>query len=83
MALLHDVPHVIFLNNHVPRKWQDPNNFALAQGVTRYPNSKLIDWNGTSGSHPEWFWSDGIHLRPDGAKVYTNLIAEFLAQAEQ
>lgn len=83
MAILRNVPHVIFLNNHVPRKWQESNNLALAQGVTRYPNAKLLDWNGTSASHPDWFWSDGIHLRPDGASVYTNLIAEVLAQTAE
>lgn len=83
MAILRDVPHVIFLNNHVPRKWQEPNNLALAQGVMRYPNAKLVDWNGTSASHPEWFWADGIHLRPDGASVYTNLIAQVLAETAE
>lgn len=83
MTVLHDVPHVIFLTNKVPRKWQGPNNKVLAEGVARYPNARLIDWNGASAMHPEWFWSDGIHLRPDGASVYANLIAEVIAVEEK
>jgi lysophospholipase L1-like esterase len=83
MTLLRDVPRVIFLTNKVPRKWQEPNNNALSEGVKRYPNALLVDWNGTSVSHPEWFWKDGIHLRPEGAKVYASLIAEIVSQTSQ
>lgn len=83
MTLLHDVHRVVFLTNKVPRKWQEPNNSALQEGVKRYSNALLIDWNGTSVSHPEWFWQDGIHLRPEGAKVYANLIAGVVAQSSQ
>lgn len=75
MALLKDVRRVVFVNDKVPRKWQEPNNTALSEGVKRYPNTVLVDWNAASISHPEWFWSDGIHLRPEGAAVYASLIA--------
>lgn len=83
MTVLRDVPRVVFLTNKVPRKWQDPNNNALAEGVGRYPNALLVDWNGTSALHPEWFWKDGIHLRPEGARVYANLIARIVDQQIQ
>lgn len=83
MTLLRDVRHVIFLTNKVPRKWQEPNNHALAEGVEKYANATLVDWNGTSATHPEWFWKDGIHLNPDGARVYANLIAEVITREEQ
>lgn len=82
MTLLRDVPQVIFLTNKVPRKWQTPNNIALAEGVAKYSNATLVDWNGASSTHPEWFWQDGIHLNPDGARVYANLIAQVIAQAQ-
>jgi peptidoglycan/LPS O-acetylase OafA/YrhL len=80
MAVLSDVPHVIFLTTRVPRTWETPNNNALEEGVKRYPNATLIDWYTFSQDHPEWFWKDGIHLRPEGAKVYANLIATTIAQ---
>lgn len=82
MTVLKDVPHVIFLTTKVPRKWQEPNNNALVEGVKRYPNAVLVDWNSVSSAHPEWFWKDGIHLRPDGAQVYANLIAETISQTQ-
>lgn len=83
MTILKDVPRVVFLTNKVPRKWQGPNNTALVEGVERYPNAVLVDWNTVSSSHPEWFWSDGIHLRPEGAEVYTSMIADVVYKAYQ
>jgi len=78
MQLLQEVPRVVFLTNKVPRKWQAPNNKALTDGVHRYPNASLLDWRAGSAAHPEWFWQDGIHLRPEGAKIYATLIATTL-----
>ena len=75
MRLLQDVPRVVFLTTKVPRTWQEPNNTALADGVRRYPNARLVDWHTQGTAHPEWFWKDGIHLRPEGAKMYAHLIA--------
>lgn len=80
MTVLEDVPRVIFVNTKVPRKWQEPNNTALSQGVRRYPNAQLLDWNAASNQHAEWFWQDGIHLRPEGALVYANLVAQVINQ---
>lgn len=82
MAVLSEVERVVFLTDKVPRKWQEPNNNALIEGVKRYPNAVLIDWNAFSAAHPEWFWSDGIHLRPEGAEVYASLIANALTQGQ-
>lgn len=80
MSVLADTSRVIFLTTKVPRKWQDTNNATLIQGAESHPNALIVDWNGQSASHPEWFWKDGIHLRPEGAKFYTDLIAATLEQ---
>ncbi len=80
MSVLADTPRVIFLTTKVPRKWQDANNDALTQGAKTFSNVQVIDWNGASASHPEWFWKDGIHLRPEGAQFYANLITAALEQ---
>jgi hypothetical protein len=34
----------------------------------------LVDWHGTSAGHPEYFW-DGIHLTPQGARAYADVIS--------
>ena len=69
---------VIVLTVRVPgRRWQDPNNAVIVEGVARWPNAKLIDWKGLSeGQPPEVFYDDQIHLRPPGALYYSALIAE-------
>ncbi len=67
---------VIFINVKVPRPWQATNNHVIAEGVARYPNATLVDWFGVSADHPDLFWQDGIHLRPEGAQLYTRLVAD-------
>ncbi len=69
---------VVFLTVKVPgRRWEDPNNQVLVDGVGRWPNARLIDWKGLSEGQPaEWFYDDQIHLRAEGALYYSSLIAE-------
>ncbi|HEX2912574.1 MAG TPA: acyltransferase family protein [Chloroflexia bacterium] len=78
MQTLSGVRKVVFVNVKVPRRWEEPNNNVIAGGVSRYSNTVLVDWRGTSINHPEFFWDDGIHLRPDGQRVYTSLVASYL-----
>jgi len=67
MNVLSGASKVIFVNVHVDRPWQDPNNLVLAQGVARYKNTELVDWNALATANPEWFGSDGTHLAINGA----------------
>lgn len=78
MALLGEVRRVVVVNVRVPRPWAQANNDVLAEGVKRYPNAVLVDWAAASGGHPEYFWKDGVHLRPAGMEVYARLIADAL-----
>ncbi len=72
--ILSAVPKVIFINNKVPRMWEDPNNQVIAAGAATMPNAVLIDWKAEGDAHPEFFYSDGMHLKPDGAAYYAGLI---------
>jgi lysophospholipase L1-like esterase len=38
----------------------------------------LLDWHGYGGAHPEFFYDDGIHLRPEGADAYARFVAQAL-----
>jgi peptidoglycan/LPS O-acetylase OafA/YrhL len=78
MRILSGVNKVVFVNLKVPRSWQDPNNEVIAEGVKRYPNAVLVDWYSASVNHPEYFYSDGYHLRPRAQKVYADLVASAL-----
>jgi lysophospholipase L1-like esterase len=76
MEVLKDRKRVVFLNLKVPRRWEQGDNDVLASTVARFPNAVLIDWHTIGGSHPEYFYEDGIHLRPDGARAYAELIRQ-------
>jgi peptidoglycan/LPS O-acetylase OafA/YrhL/lysophospholipase L1-like esterase len=75
MAELADVDRVVFLTVRVPRGWEAPNNELLFQEVARYPNALLLDWRALSEGHAEWFYGDGMHLRPDGRQAYAFWVA--------
>jgi len=78
MAPLSGMQKVVFVNCKVPRRWEAPNNEVIANGVARYPNTVLVDWYSASVNHPEYFYDDGMHLRPPGAQAYAQLIASYL-----
>ncbi len=65
---------ILFVNLKVPRWWEDPNNEVIEDGVERHPNAILVDWHAEAQAFPDIFWDDGIHLRPDGALFYVDLI---------
>ena len=79
MGVLTDVRKVVIVNSKVPRPWEQTNNDVLADGVRRYPDKAvLVDWHAASAGRPELFVEDGIHLQPEGQRVYADLIAAHL-----
>ena len=79
MWVLSDVRKVVIVNLKVPRPWEQPNNYMIAEGVRRYPDKAvLVDWHAASAGRPELFVEDGIHLQPEGQRVYADLIAAHL-----
>ena len=80
MTFLADRKLVIVVNVSVPRPWESAVNQMLAANIGRFPNAVLIDWHASSDGHPEYFWDDHVHLRPDGAGEYAALIAGLIAK---
>jgi len=79
MGELTDVPKVLIVNLKVPRPWEQSNNEMLAEGVQRYSDKAvLVDWHAASAGRPELFVEDGIHLQPEGQRIYADLIAAHL-----
>jgi lysophospholipase L1-like esterase len=79
MHILSGVDKVVFVNVKVPRSWEETNNEVISEGVERYPNAVMVDWYAASANRPEYFYSDGYHLRPKAQKVYADLLASHLA----
>ena len=75
MQILKNTKRVVIINAKVPRPWEEEVNQVLGDGVKQYKNSVLVDWHRAGGDHPEWFYDDGLHLRPDGATAYAELVA--------
>jgi hypothetical protein len=86
MGVLEGVRKVLVVNLTVPPNVADPvavpNDAVLAEGVRRYPDKAfLVDWYSASAGHPEYFW-DGIHLTPQGARAYADLISSHVGDPE-
>jgi peptidoglycan/LPS O-acetylase OafA/YrhL len=78
MRVLSGVDKVVFVNVKVPRSWEETNNEVISEGIERYPNAVMVDWYAASANHPEYFYSDGYHLRPRAQKVYADLLSSHL-----
>lgn len=78
MSPLKDARLVLVVNLRVPRFWEASNNQVLAEGVKRYPNAVLIDWNGYTRANPGLVGGDGIHLGARSARAYTSLMVDAL-----
>jgi hypothetical protein len=82
MNILQGASRVVFVNVHVDRAWQDPNNAVLAQGAARYPRAVIADWASLAAANPDWFGADGTHLAINGtgASALASLITTTLVQ---
>jgi hypothetical protein len=75
MARLHDVPRVFWVNMRQFRSWVPAANHEIAAATTRFPNLRLIDWDGRSTLDPFTVYSDGVHLPPYGRAVMAEVVA--------
>ena len=78
MTELRDTRQVIWVR---PRRWTSGMyvwNDALSAAYERHDNLELADWPGTVFGHPEYLYSDGIHLRPAGQWAMARLLDDHI-----
>ncbi|NCZ92746.1 MAG: acetyltransferase, partial [Actinobacteria bacterium] len=46
----------------------------------RYGNVTVLDWYTIAEQHPEYLYSDKIHLNPEGQAVYADLIMQAIGK---
>ncbi len=63
-----------FINDRAPRSWCAANNQLLSDFAANHENVGVIDWYGDSEGHNDWFWDDGIHLRPEATQQFADLV---------
>jgi hypothetical protein len=73
---LSDVENVVVLTVLAPGKnWIAPNNEKILALPARFPNVKILYWDGLAADCPgACFYGDGIHLAQAGQDYYTDLI---------
>jgi hypothetical protein len=75
MGILANVRKVVILTAKAPRPWEEQVNDTLVTEARKYKNAVIIDWHTIGGAHPEFFYDDAIHLTPEGAAFYAQLVA--------
>ena len=83
MDCLEGAEQIVLLNSRVPKPWESVVNETLAKVVSSYPNARLVDWHGISKGHDEYFYQDGVHLKPAGAEAYCKMIVEALSSDQK
>ena len=83
MNTLSDVQFVLVLTIRANRSWTAGNNEllrSLAQSGPNYRNNVIVvDWEQLSNECPgDCFANDGIHLRPDGVRFYSQQVFDVL-----
>jgi peptidoglycan/LPS O-acetylase OafA/YrhL/lysophospholipase L1-like esterase len=81
MEVLSDRSLILFLTVKSDKtKICENVNATLAELVKEVPNARILDWKTLADEHPEYFYSDRTHLRPDGAKFYAATVFRSIAQ---
>lgn len=74
IAAVDGTKKVYLVTCRCPDAWQDNNNEVLRNVAAAHDNVEVIDWHAESEGHDDWFWSDGQHVRPEGAKAYVMML---------
>lgn len=72
--LANHVERAIFMNVHRPIGWEDYVNRKFEEGVRRWPQAELIDWDAIAHSEQGWFIDDQTHLSYRGSEAYVEAI---------
>jgi peptidoglycan/LPS O-acetylase OafA/YrhL/lysophospholipase L1-like esterase len=68
--------HIVLVNTRVPRPWQDSVNNTISQVAATMNNVVVVNWYSISATHLNFFEPDGVHLDPQGARFYAELLAK-------
>jgi peptidoglycan/LPS O-acetylase OafA/YrhL len=78
LTSLGPMTKIVLVNTRVPQPWEQPVNQTIAAVAQSHPNVTVVDWYDDSANNPQYFYPDGIHLNPTGAKYYASLIVQAL-----
>ncbi len=67
---------IVLVNTRVPRPWQQQVNDTITAVARSFPNATVVNWYADSAPYPQYFYPDGVHLDPTGARYYASLLAQ-------
>lgn len=76
LASLGPMRRIVLVNTRVPRPWEQPVNATIDAVAQITPHARLVDWYDASATTPQYFYPDGVHLDPAGARFYASLLAQ-------
>lgn len=75
---LSEAEQVLLVTTRLPKNWQDTVNANIKEVAGEYSNTEIVDWYAASEGKKEYFYKDGVHLKPEGCKFYTSLLIDAL-----
>ena len=79
MAILADVPIVVFVTGKADRVWIPGNNEKIRALPSVHPNVTVIDWEVLGPQcEGDCFYDDDIHLNGNGQRYYADLVSRVL-----
>ncbi|MED1666983.1 hypothetical protein [Brevibacillus laterosporus] len=80
LTSLSEAEKVLLVTTRVPKGWQDTVNSTIKEVVSEFSNAKVVDWYAASEGKGDYFYKDGVHLKPDGSRYYASLLIEALQE---
>ncbi|WP_312113413.1 SGNH/GDSL hydrolase family protein [Brevibacillus reuszeri] len=80
LTSLSEAKKVLVVTTRVPKGWQDTVNSTIKEVVSEFSNAKVVDWYAASEGKGDYFYKDGVHLKPDGSRYYASLLIEALQE---
>ena len=78
LTSLGPMKKVVLVNTRVPQPWEQAVNHTIAAVAQSDPEVTVVDWYDASADYPQYFYPDGVHLDPAGAKYYAALLVQAL-----
>lgn len=69
---------IVLVNTFEDRDWQDVVNGNLAAAAAARPHTCVVDWHSEIAANQGLLGPDGVHPRPDGAVLYSDLVGRVL-----
>lgn len=75
---LSGAEQIFLVNTRVPKKWEHNVNHNISKVSSEYSNTTVVDWYSASEGKDNYFYEDGVHLKPEGSMFYASLLVKAL-----